>query len=54
MVGAKQPVHSFLRGKGLEVEANQPVHYFLGGKALGSQQVTSVWVGSPESFVMMP
>ena len=27
--------------------ATQPMHWFLGGKALGIQQGTSVWIGSP-------
>ena len=30
---------------------NQPVHWFLGGKGLGIQQATSVWIGSPKSFM---
>ena len=29
--------------------AKQHVHWFLGGKVLGTQQRTSVWVGSPKS-----
>jgi hypothetical protein len=32
------------------VGANQLVHWFLGGKGLGTQEGTSVWVGSPTSF----
>ena len=33
--------------------AKQIVHWFLGGKGLGTQQGTSVWVGSHESRVDM-
>ena len=38
---------------GDKLGTNQPVHWFLGGKGLGIQQGTSVWVGSPKSYVTL-
>ena len=34
------------------VGTKQVVHWFLGGKGLGIQQRTSVWVGSPKTFIL--
>ncbi len=48
-VGAQQPVHWFLGGKGLAVGTKQRVHWYLQGKGLGIQQEMSIWVGSPKS-----
>ena len=60
MIGVNQLLHRFLEDKGFrhptrnegmgwfaQILCDQPVHWFLGEKALGIQQGTSVWVGSP-------
>ena len=51
---AKQPVHSFLGGKGLGIWANQPIHAFLVGCLNPCLQGMSVHVVSPQPWFRHP